>query len=287
MGSARQATDDRSNEGFQLDAAGPAAYERYLVPPFFAPCADALLATAPPRPGERVLDLACGTGIVARRAAALVGSGRVIGVDVNPAMISFARSAPQNPTGPVEWQTSDALHIPVESGTIDLACCQQGLQFFSDPRGVVRELRRVVAPGGRVLLAVWRPLEHHPVFGALSDALGRHVADEAAEMMRAPFGGPSRDQLRDWLTSGGFPVVSVRIAAHLARFPSVETFLRQETAGSPLAGLIGAAGPTVLAALLADLEAALDPFVDDLGVALPMQTWLVLAHQPAAGETSG
>lgn len=265
-------------ERFQLEAAGPAAYERYLVPAFFAPCADELLSNAPPRPGERVLDLACGTGIVARRAARFVGRGRVIGVDVNPAMISFAQSASQNPTPPIEWRTSDAHCIPVEADTIDAACCQQGLQFFSDPPGVMRELRRVVAPGGRLLLAVWRTLEHNPGFGVLADALERHVGHEAAEMMRAPFRGPDRDELREWLTSGGFPVVSCRIAAYLARFSSVQTFLQQEAAGSPLAGPLGDADSTILTALTADLELAMEPFLDDLGVALPMQTWLILAY---------
>jgi ubiquinone/menaquinone biosynthesis C-methylase UbiE len=271
-------------EGFQLESAGPAAYERYLVPTFFAPCAGELLATAPPRPGERVLDLACGTGIVARRASAFAGVGQVIGVDVNPAMISVARDVPQDPVGQIEWRTSDAHHIPLEADNIDLACCQQGLQFFSDPAAVIRELRRVVAPGGRLLLAVWRQLEHNPAFGVLSDVLERQVGHPAADMMRAPFRGPSPDELRDWLTNGGFPVVSLRIAAYLVRFPSVEEFLRQEAAGSPLAGPLGDANATSLTSLIADLEESMEHFVDDQGVALPMQTWLILAHDGAADE---
>lgn len=259
------------SEGFWLDRAGPAAYERYLVPAFFTPGADQLLRLAAPGPGERALDLACGTGAVARQLAAAVGPGAVTGVDVNPAMLAHA-------TGPgVRWQAADATALPLPDASVDLVCCQQGLQFFLDPTAVLREVRRVLVPDCRIALAVWRSIEHNPVFAGLVEVLDRQVGPAAGAAMRAPFAGPGRPGLRRLLHDAGFADAWVRIGGWLARFPSVREFLRQEAAGSPLGGLLD---PTRIDAACADLEQTLAPYVDDAGLILPMQTWLAVAYRP-------
>jgi ubiquinone/menaquinone biosynthesis C-methylase UbiE len=264
------------NTSFQLDGEGPQAYERYLVPTFFAPCADQLLELAAVQPGERVLDLACGTGIVARRAAAAVGTtGAVVGVDVNEGMLARAAAMADAPDT-VTWRSADAGALPLPRGGFDVVCCQQGLQFFTDQPRALHEMYRVLAPSGRVALAVWRSLEHHPVFTVLVEALEEHVGAEAADMMRSPFMGPGRDDLRRLLTEAGFSAPVLRIGVFTVRFPSPREFLRQEVVSSPLAGPVGALDASRRDALLAQVDRALAPYTDDDGVVFPMETWFAM-----------
>ena len=136
-------------QGFQLEGTGPQAYERYLVPAFFDGCATQLLDLVPAAPGQRVLDVACGTGIVARRASGQVGGeyGTVVGVDVNEAMIQVARMVPA--AGTITWHTADAAALPLPDAGFDIVYCQQGLQFATDRSGALRETHRVLRRGGR------------------------------------------------------------------------------------------------------------------------------------------
>lgn len=277
--------DGPERGGFQLDEIGPANYDAWLVPRFFAPLADRLLESTPPRSGEHALDLACGTGVVTRRVADLAGpAGRVIGVDVNSAMIDFAgsREVGERSTverSPIEWLVGDSGYLPVPAAWADTCYCQQGWQFFTDQRKSAQELARVCRPGARVALTIWRAIEHNPVFSLLVDTLDREIGHGAAATMRAPFAGPTKSALREQLTAAGFDRVAVRILSLEVRFPSVSVFLRQEAAGSPLGTALQRETEDVLVALTRSLDQSLDPYIDDDGLVLPMQTWLVTARR--------
>src|SRR5262245_56824479 len=119
---------------WQVAGSAPETYERELVPAVFGPWAPILAELAHPKPGDRVIDMACGTGIVARLAAARVGtSGVVVGVDLNPGMLNVARSLrPMDNSAPVQWQDASADKLPFSDGSFDVAYCQLGLQFFAD-----------------------------------------------------------------------------------------------------------------------------------------------------------
>jgi ubiquinone/menaquinone biosynthesis C-methylase UbiE len=196
-------------------------YERHMVPAIFGPWAEDLLALAPPKLGERVLDVACGTGVVARLAAQGVGpNGTVVGFDLNPGMLAVARTLPPPQGAPIEWREGNVSAIPFPDATFDLALCQQGLQFFPDRPAALREMRRVLAPRGRLALSVWRPMQYSPGFAALATALGRLIAPEAATIMQGPFALGSADDLRALITGAGFDEVVVRPAAKSLRFPS-------------------------------------------------------------------
>jgi ubiquinone/menaquinone biosynthesis C-methylase UbiE len=117
------------------------------------PWAQLLVDAAAVAKGERVLDLACGTGLVARVAAQRVGpKGHVIGIDLNPAMIGVAQSLPP---ADIEWREGSALAIPLPDESVVVVLCQQGLQFFPDKALALREMQRVLVRGGRVALSVW------------------------------------------------------------------------------------------------------------------------------------
>jgi SAM-dependent methyltransferase len=239
--------------GWQLVDNSAQAYERYLVPAIFTAFADELVEDV--TPGTRVLDVACGTGIVARRAAAR--GATVVGVDLNAQMLEVARAA--DPA--IEWLEADAGDLPLPDGAFERVFCHQALQFFPDPPVAVAEMRRVLAPGGALTVSVWRAIEFNPVYATLANLLG---PDDAA-IMRSPFAGPDADELRALV--GG----TVRIAIKPVRFPSAAELLRQEVASSPMTLTADDSLEQAFAAAIADRT-------DDDGVVFPMESYVITAQ---------
>lgn len=267
-------------EQWQLDGSSAEAYERYLVPLLFAPGADVLIELAGLESGEQVLDVACGTGIVARRAARRAGAdGHVAGLDLNEGMLEVARKTSADIQPAIAWQQGDAVDLPFADTTFDLVFCQQGLQFFPDRAAALREMHRVLKPEGRLALSVLRSIEYNPGWALLADVLERHVGAEAGAMMRSPFASLSTDDLRALITGAGFGEVTLTIGIGPVRYPSAEAFVRQEAASSPLAGPIGSLDAEKRRAMTEDLETALAPHVDDNGIVFPASTYLVLARR--------
>jgi ubiquinone/menaquinone biosynthesis C-methylase UbiE len=140
--------------GFQLSGDAPTAYTRFALK-IVEPWTDDLILSAGCRDGDRVLDVACGTGVVASRVN-LVSRKLcyVTGIDINEGMLNAARINPQ-----VQWHLGSATELPFDAGSFDVVLCQQGLQYFPDRMAAMREMARVLAPGGRVCLNVWGALE--------------------------------------------------------------------------------------------------------------------------------
>ncbi len=270
----------QQSQGWQLQENSAEAYERYLVPLFFAPGAQYLVELATPGPGEWVLDVACGTGIVARCAAPRVGAdGTVVGLDLNEGMLEVARKISSEMRPPIEWRQGDATEMPFADAAFDIVYCQQALQFFADRPAALGEMRRVLVENGRLALSVLRSIEHNPGYVALAEALERYAGADAGAMMRSPFPSLSVDELRDLVKDGGFREVRIRLGIGSARFASVEEFLRQEAASSPLAGPIGALRDDVREALIQDLREALREYADDDGIVFPAETYLAVTHR--------
>ena len=265
---------------WQLEGNSAEAYERYLVPPMFTPWADRLVERVKLRPGERALDVACGTGIVARRAADVVGpDGSVVGLDVNEDMLEVARETSAESDTTIEWRQGDAAEMPFSDGSFDVAFCQQALQFLADPAAALREMRRVLGPDGRLAVSVWRPIEFNPGYVAFADALERHVGEEATTMMRSPFPSWDRAYLRTLVSDAGLREASVTVGIGTMRYPSPEEFVRREAASSPLAGPLGSLDPAVRETLIDDVGAALGAYTDDDGVVFPMESYEVVAQR--------
>src|SRR5690606_9535063 len=137
---------------------------------------------AAPKPGERVLDLACGTGIIARQVAPLVGGeGKVVALDLRPGMLAAASKLTVPYGAPTERVQGDATELDFAPGSFDLVVCQQGLQFFPDRPAAAAEMKRVLATGGRAVVACWRSLEHHPLWSKMAEAEVRHLAALGAD----------------------------------------------------------------------------------------------------------
>jgi ubiquinone/menaquinone biosynthesis C-methylase UbiE len=214
----------------------PANYERFFVPAIGAPVADDLIRIAALRPGERVLDVACGTGVAARLAAQQVGAaGSVAGLDINPGMLAVARSA--TPPGvPIEWHEASAEAMPLPDASFDVVLCQMGLQFIPDKHAALREMLRVLAPGGRLILNVPGPTPR--LFSIMAEALSRHVGAEAAGFVDRVFSLHDTTEIQHLVRDAGFHEVSVQADNKPLHLPSPEEFLWQYIHSTPLASAV-------------------------------------------------
>ncbi len=266
-------------EGWQLEGNAAEAYERYLASAF-SPWARALTELAEIRDGERVLDVACGTGIVARHAAERVGArGSVVGLDLNEEMLNVARTVSAGIRPAIEWRRGSAMELPFPDETFDAVCCEQGIQFFSDPAKALAEMRRVMAPSARAAVSVCRPIEYSPAYVELAGLLDRFVSPRAGAMMRSPFSPWNVDELGGLFRKAGFQDVRVRIEVGSLRYPSCREFLRREAASSPLAGPVAALSEGEREELVRRLEHALSDHVDDDGIVCVVESYVALARR--------
>jgi ubiquinone/menaquinone biosynthesis C-methylase UbiE len=222
-------------------ASAPATYQEFLVPAMFAPFAERFVEHGCVRPGSRVLDVACGTGVVSRAAAILAGTGgSVAGVDLGEPMLAVARSHPaEENAAPIDYAQADAAALPFDADDFDVALCQQGLQFFPERVAALAEMRRVLKPGGRVAVATWKDIE--PPFTAIADALGRHVSSEAAQMMYSPNALGDGATLAQLMSDVGFREVAVIDETIECTWASHREFARGYIAASPIASVFAAA----------------------------------------------
>jgi len=269
----------------QWQVAGNAAetYQRALVPAVFAAWAPRVIALADLQPGERVLDIACGTGVVARLAAQQVGrTGTVTGLDLNPGMLAMAASiASSDPdaSAPIAWREASATKMPFPDAAFDVAYCQLGLQFFSDRAAALREMIRVLVPGGRLGLMVWRSIQHSPGFGVLAAALERHVSTDAAAIMRAPFALAEAEELHALMAAEDFREITIEPVAGTVRFPSVTRFVQDYVAGSPLSGHVAKVSDEARAALISEVSDTLTPYLGQDGLTFPIEAHLARAKK--------
>jgi ubiquinone/menaquinone biosynthesis C-methylase UbiE len=267
-------------EQWQLDGSAPELYQRYLVPAMTAMWAADLADRAALRPGQRVLDVACGTGVVARVAAERVGAtGSVAAIDLNAGMLAVARSLP----AAVQWHHGSALDLPFADAAFDVVLCQLGLRFFPDRPRALREMRRVLAACGLLGLNVFGPIEHNPATRALAEALDRHVGPGASVAKRTEHALADATQLRALVAQAGFRDVAIDTASKAVRFPSSADYVRIQLAATPLASLVAARGADgrdrLVDALIDEVGAALAPYAGNDGVTFPQEVRVVLARR--------
>ena len=168
-----------SDPTLQAQIAAANAYETLFVPSLFRPWAAKVVDAAQIQAGHRVLDVACGTGILAREVSLRTGAtGTVTGLDPNPGMLAVAeRLAPT-----IEWRQGVAESLPFPDQSFDVVVSQFGLMFFTDRRQAIREMLRVLAPGGRLVIAVWDSLDNIPAYASEVELLDRVAGRQAADL---------------------------------------------------------------------------------------------------------
>jgi ubiquinone/menaquinone biosynthesis C-methylase UbiE len=238
-------TQQHFDESF--GATAPENYERFFVPAIGRPLADDLIRVAALHVGERVLDVGCGTGVVARLAAERVRpGGAVAGLDINPGMLAVARSITPPDMG-IEWYEASAESMPLPSAAFDVVLCQMSLQFVADRLRGLREMRRVLASGGRVVLNVPGPAA--PPFEILANAIGRHIAPQGAGFVRAVFALNEEAELEGLLKDAGFRHVDARAETRELSLPAPRDFLWQYVGSTPLGAVVAAADDDARSAL--------------------------------------
>jgi ubiquinone/menaquinone biosynthesis C-methylase UbiE len=252
--------------GKSFGGTAPENYQRYFVPSIGAPAANDLIAVAALQPGERVLDVACGTGVVTRLAAERVGAaGSVAGLDINPGMLTVARSVTP-PDQSIEWYEASAESMPLADAAFDVVLCQMGLQFVSGKLAALREMRRVLDTNGRVYVTV--PGPKPPLFAVMTDALARHIGPQAASFGDLVFSMSDPDELGELMRSAGFRDVAVRAKTKSLRLPAPADFLWQYLYSTPLAEAVAKTGETKRCALERDVCAKWKEFVIDGAMSL-------------------
>ncbi|CAN5403695.1 methyltransferase domain-containing protein [soil metagenome] len=226
------------DEQWQLEGTAAELYQRYLVPLITSLWAADLVKRSAPRPGERVLDVACGTGVVARLAAERMGTGRVAGLDLNSGMLAVARTAAQNGGPKVEWYEASVHQMPFPDGSFDVILCQLGLQFFPDRARALAEMFRVLTPEGRLALSVFTAIERTPVAHALADALDRHLAPGASSIKRSEHTLSDGRLLENLVSAAGFKDITVTTVTQMLRFPSPRDYVRLQLSATPQAGML-------------------------------------------------
>ena len=264
-------------ERWQLAGSAAEIYQRELVPAVFGPWGPRVVELATLQPGTSVLDVACGTGLVARLAAQAVGvDGHVAALDLNPGMLAVASELPTVQGAAIEWVEGNAQASPFADASFDVVCCQLGLQFFPDREAALREMTRVLVQGGRAVVMVWREIDRAPGFAVLAAALGRTIGAEAEALMRAPFALSDAGELSQLLEAAGFDDGEIHAETGDVRFASAETFVRGYVGGSPLAALVAAAPAPAYEELVNEVERALDRFVGHGSLSFPIEAHLAL-----------
>ena len=267
---------------WQLEGSAPELFERYLVPAITSLWAADLVRRAAPQPGERVLDVACGTGVVARLAAKTMGTGRVLGLDINAGMLAVARSRPLGSAAPtIEWLEASVLDMPFADQSFDLVLCQLGLQFFPDRARALQEIERLLVSNGRLALSVFTAIEHTPMANALVQALDRHLGAGASTVKRSEHSLFDAGELHRLVAGAGFRDIRIQPVTQIIKFPSVREYVRLQLAATPQASLLKSMNVTqrdaLIDAITTDLSASLGSACNAAGLASPQEAHVLLA----------
>jgi SAM-dependent methyltransferase len=237
------------------------AYEELHVPALFQQWTTWVLDAARIEPGHRVLDVACGTGVLGREAKRRVGpAGFVAGVDPDPGMLAVAEQL--EPA--VEWRQGTAESLPYPAQTFDAVVSQFGLMFFADRYQAVEEMLRVLVPGGTLGVAVWDRLENSAAFPVEVKLLERIAGEPAADALRAPFVLGDTKELMMLFERSGVASISIRTRNGTARFPSIRSMVEADLRGwLPVMGVV--LDEERIRRILQGAEAALSRFVSSEG----------------------
>jgi len=262
-------------ETFRLTVEQAEAYEAQFVPVLFDQWARLLVDAAGIQPGQVVLDVACGTGVVTRKVAdRLGGDGRVTGLDLSEAMLTVARRLRPD----LDWRQGDAVDLPFSAETFDVVLCQAGLMFFPDPVRALAEMRRVVRRHGTVAVQVWSGLQAQPAYRPLFDIIARHAGPEAVELVNTYFRLGDLAQVRARLHTAGLQVTGTSTHLTVMQLPSIDAAVAVEVKGTPLGERIS---EDVYDRILTDTRTAFAGYCDSTGALhLPIEG-VILTGRPA------
>jgi SAM-dependent methyltransferase len=265
-----------SSSGYQLAGDAPAAYVRFGHK-IMEPWTDDLIRSAGCRDGDRVLDVACGTGIVASRVNLITGKWcAVAGIDLNEGMLNVARHNLQ-----VEWHQGSATSLPFESAGFEVVLCQQGLQYFPDRPAAIGEMARVLSSGGRLALNVWGALERQPFHLAAIGAVGNFLGAEARAAFDLAFSLHTAEEVRTLAKDAGLGNVRVRFEHRTLRFTSPVDLVSGFMRSAPVTAQFLALTDDQRQAFVDHVVEELASYMDDAGMAVPAENHFLTASKLA------
>ncbi len=262
--------------GWQLSGDGPDAYEKYIVPAYTRAWAKEIVNRACLRDGEKILDVACGTGLVARIAADGQDSTDLIyGVDVNEVMIKKAQGIEEN----INWHHSDVTNMPFPDNHFDVVFCQQGLQYFPEPSLALKEMNRVLVENGRVLLSVWRPIKYSPFYASLCMVLEEYVNEKAASMLSNAFNFGDHGKLKILFTNTGFNSTKINIVIKQMNYFPFDEFVIGGIMATPFFKDIQQMQESKREEMLSQIYKLNQAYIDDNGLVAPLESYIVSAKK--------
>jgi ubiquinone/menaquinone biosynthesis C-methylase UbiE len=257
----------------------PENYDRHMVPLIFAPYAEDLARRAAALAPGTVLETAAGTGVVTRALAPQLSAGaRYVVTDLNQPMLDYA-AARQAADSRITWRQADAMALPFADAVFDLVCCQFGAMFFPDRPAAYREARRVLKPGGRLLITVWDRIEENVFADDVANALARMFPDDPPRFLaRTPHGYHDTAQIRRDLDEAGFSNVAIETRAEQSRAASPRVPAVAYCHGTVLRSEIEARRPGSLAAATDYAASALAERHGTGAVAAKIQAHVVMAE---------
>ena len=261
-----------SESDLQAQIAAAKAYEEFFVPALFGEWATRVAAVAQIQTGNHVLDVACGTGVLAREVELRVGpSGFVAGLDPSPGMLAVAAHlAPR-----IEWRQGTAEALPYPDQRFDAVVSQFGLMFCTDRRQALSEMHRVMKQGGHLAVAVWASLDSAPAYAAEVALVERLAGKRAADALRAPFALGDPKELAQLVASTPVGMATITKQPGMARFPSIRFMVEADLRGwLPLMGV--ALTEDQIHRILQEAEHALGTYVTATGtMAFELAAYLV------------
>ncbi len=265
----------KSIETGQVKRSAAEVYEDFFVPALFQRWTAPVAEAADVQPGQKVLDVACGTGVLTREIAARVGTeGKAIGLDINEGMLAVARAQASS----IEWRQGEAEALPFDEASFDAVVSQFGLMFFRDREKAIREMTRVLRPRGRLAVAVWDRIENTPGYAAAASLLQRLFGATVAESLRSPYVLGDTRLLKNLFGDAGLSAVGVETHDGVVEFPSIEAWMHTDIKGWTLADVLS---EEQYALLLREAQFTLNPFVAANGrVAFRAPAHVVTAIKP-------
>lgn len=258
----------------------PEHYDRGLGPLLFTAYAEAMAARLAPHAGMRVLETACGTGIVTERLLGrLAGRGTLVATDLNGPMLAYA-AAKLRDVPHVEWKIADATDLPFEGGGFDAVVCQFGLMFFPDKAAGIREAFRVLQPGGRLLLSVWDRLDLNPAPRITHETVAEFIPEDPPQFYTIPFSLHDVAALQRLLEGEGFVDVRAERLARTGTSPSPKDAAVGLIEGNPIFLTIMERRPDALAAIEAAIAERLTAAFGAGPIRPPLRAILLDARRP-------
>ncbi|UCG23679.1 MAG: methyltransferase domain-containing protein [Chloroflexota bacterium] len=264
-------------ESWQGESDDAEIFENLFVPTLFGPWAPQVADAAGITAGDRVLDVGCGTGILAREAVVRVGStGSVTGLDLNEGMLAVARRTRPD----VDWRLGDAQELPFDDESFDVVVSQFALMYFPDRVAALKEMKRVLAPEGRLAIAVWGPFERATGYVTLAEIATPHAGDDATNILKAPHVLGDEGKLASLFDGAGFASLDINLRGGFYTQSSIDLFVEAEVKGSPLEGLFDEES---FQAFLEEASKGLQPFLSSNGeIVVPMDAIIVTARKEAS-----